>query len=78
MKPLMLMSALCLTACAAPEPIIRTEIVSPVVPAALLRPVAVTCDEGATSRALGECALALKAGLNRANGQITAIAEVLK
>ena len=78
MKPLILTSALFLTACAAPEPIVRTEYVKPDVPDALLRPVVVTCRDGETSRALGECALAYRAGLNRANSQIAAIAEVIQ
>ena len=78
MKPLILMSALFLTACSAPDPIIRTEYVKPDVPDTLLRPVAVTCRDGETSRALGECALAYRAGLNRANSQIAAIAEVIQ
>ena len=50
----------------------------PDVPDALLRPVVVTCRDGETSRALGECALAYRAGLNRANSQIAAIAEVIQ
>lgn len=78
MKPLILMSALCLTACAVPDPIIRTEFLKPDVPEALLHPVVVTCSDGNTSRALGECAVALKSGLNRANSQIAAIAEVIR
>ena len=78
MKPLILTSALFLTACSTPDPIIRTEYVKPDVPDALLRPVAVTCRHGETSRALGECALAYRAGLNRANSQIAAIAEVIQ
>ena len=78
MKPLILTSALFLTACSVPDPIIRTEYVKPDVPDALLRPVAVTCRDGETSRALGECALAYRAGLNRANSQIVAIAEVIQ
>ena len=78
MKPLILTSALFLTDCSAPDPIIRTEYVKPDVPDALLRPVAVTCRDGETSRALGECALAYRAGLNRANSQIAAIAEVIQ
>ncbi|QXN71819.1 hypothetical protein RCMRWORF_49 [Rhodobacter phage RcMrWorf] len=67
-----------MTACAAPDPIIRTEYVKPDVPDALLRPVVVTCRDGDTSRVLGECALAYRAGLNRANSQIAAIAEVIQ
>ena len=47
-------------------------------PDALLRPVVVTCRDGETSRALGECALAYRAGLNRANSQIAAIAVVIQ
>lgn len=78
MKPLILMSALSLTACGAADPIVRTEFIRPDVPEHLLRPVVVTCPEGYTSRALGECALAYQQGLADANSQITAIAEVLE
>ena len=78
MKPLILTSALFLTACSAPEPVVRTEYVKPDVPEALLRSVTVSCRKGNTSRALGDCALAYKAGLNRANSQIAAIAEVIQ
>lgn len=78
MKALILTSALFLTACGANKPMVRTEFLKPQVPAHLLRPVAVQCPPGDTSRALGECALAYKHGLNTANSQIVAIAGVLQ
>lgn len=78
MKSLILMSVLCLTACSPREPVVRTEYLKPYVPEALLRPVTVKCQDGTTVRALGECAIALRSGLNRANSQIGAIAQVLK
>lgn len=77
MKALILTSALFLTACGN-DPIIRTELLKPEIPDHLLRPVEVICPGGYTSRALGECALAYKHGLNTANGQIAAISEALK
>jgi hypothetical protein len=70
MNRLMIMGALCLTGCAAPRP-------EPVVPESLLRPVVVECAVGDTLRALGSCALALRAGLDEANAQIGAVAEIL-
>ncbi len=76
MRFCLLMSALFLTACEINKPIIRTVYVTPSVPEALLRPVVVKCEDGSMVRALGECALAYKAGLNQANSQIAAIAEV--
>ena len=78
MKPLILMSVLFLTACSTSKPVTRLEYVKQQIPDHLLRPVVVKCEDGKTSRALGECALALKSGLNRANSQIEAIAEVVR
>ena len=64
MKSLILMSALCLTACARPEPVI---------PEALTEPVIVTCPPGYTSGALGACLIALREGLNVANDRLDRI-----
>lgn len=60
-----------LTACADPEK-------ARVIPEPLLRPVVVVCEGGTKSKNLGDCALALRAGLNTANSQILAIAEIEK
>lgn len=65
MMRLILMSVLCLTSCA-PRP-------EPFVPAELTRPVVVTCETGTTSRALGDCTLALREGLNAANDKLARI-----
>ena len=78
MKALILTSVLFLTACGANKPMVRTEFLKPEVPAHLLRPVVVQCPPGDTSRALGECALAYRHGLNTANSQIAAIGEVVR
>lgn len=66
----MLMSVLCLTGCATPDPV-------PVIPAELTRPVVVTCSVGDTSRALGQCAILLRQGLNAANSKLTEIGEIV-
>lgn len=66
----MLMSALFLTACATPDPVL-------VVPAELTRPVVVACPEGDTSRALGQCAILLRQGLNTANSKLSEIGEIV-
>jgi hypothetical protein len=63
-----------LTACGDP----RVELAQPFVPADLLRTVDVRCADGETAAALGNCAIALRAGLNRANGQIAAVGEILQ
>lgn len=80
MKPLMIMSALFLTACSRPEPeiIYRTEYIAPVIPEELLRPVYIKCEPGETSKALGECALKYKSGLNKTNSKIIAVGEIIK
>lgn len=67
---LTLMSVLCLTACATPDPV-------PVIPAELTRPVAVTCPVGDTSRALGQCAILLRQGLNAANSKLAEIGAIM-
>ncbi|MAM60875.1 MAG: hypothetical protein CMH11_05230 [Maritimibacter sp.] len=64
------MAALFLTACA------ETAARQPI-PAPLLEPVEVRCADGTTERALGECALRLRAGLETANGKISAIKELV-
>ncbi len=64
MKILILTSALFLTACASPEPVI---------PEALTEPVVVTCPPGYTSGALGACLIALREGLNIANDRLAAV-----
>lgn len=66
----LLMAAPFLTACV--DVVARQPI-----PAPLLEPVEVTCKDGTTERALGECALKLRAGLETANGKIEAIKELV-
>lgn len=79
MKPLMIMSALFLTACSRPEPeiIYRTEYITPVIPEELRRPVKVNCKDGSVSKSLGECAIAYKAGLSKANSKLIAIGQIV-
>lgn len=74
MRRLALTCALFLTACGEP----RLELVNPHVPADLLREVVVRCAGGETVAALGNCAIALRAGLNQANSQIVATGEILQ
>lgn len=74
MRRLALTCALFLTACAEP----RIELVAPYIPADLLRPVMVRCADGHTAVALGNCAIALRAGLDRANRQIEAVRVLLE
>lgn len=62
----LIMAALFLTGCA------KTVARQPI-PATLLEPVEVHCRSGTTERALGECALRLRAGLDTANDKLTAI-----
>jgi hypothetical protein len=64
------MAALFLTAC--DDVLARQPI-----PAPLLEPVEVRCHAGTTERALGQCALRLRAGLDTANGKIEAIKELV-
>lgn len=64
----LIICAMCLTGCARP--------VARVIPQELLAPVVVTCQPGETSRALGNCALALRAGLGEANSQLAAIRAI--
>jgi hypothetical protein len=64
------MAALCLTACAAPVP-------ETVIPPELLRPVAVECRDGGTLRALGQCAMNLRQGLDEANAKLVAVGEIV-
>lgn len=64
----LIICAMCLTGCAR-----RAD---RVIPQELLAPVVVTCAPGETSRALGNCALALRVGLNEANSQIDAIRAI--
>lgn len=71
MNRLILMSALFLSGCGDRDT--RADI-----PEALLREVKVECPSGETSRALGNCAIRLRQGLNIANSQLTAIAEIEK
>ena len=70
MNRLMPMAALCLTACAAPVP-------ETVIPPELLRPVVVECRPGDTMRALGQCAMDLRRGLDEANGKLVAVGEIV-
>lgn len=49
----------------------------PDVPAELRRPVLVVCQPGDTVRALGQCAMALRAGLTEANSKIETIDTIL-
>lgn len=67
MNRLTLMSALFLTACGSPDPII---------PAELTRRVVVTCPPGYTSGALGACLIELRQGLNIANDKLRRIEEI--
>lgn len=62
-----IMAALFLTACG------ETTVARHPVPPTLLEPVIVRCAAGTTVRALGECALRLRAGLDTANDKIGAI-----
>lgn len=70
MSRLMPMAALCLTACAAPVP-------ETVIPPELLRPVVVECRAGDTLRALGQCAMDLRRGLDEANGKLAAVGGIV-
>lgn len=70
MSRLMPMAALCLTACAAQVP-------EAVIPPELLRPVVVECRPGDTLRALGQCAMDLRRGLDEANGKLAAAGEIV-
>ncbi len=63
-----LMSALFLTACATPDFVVPDE---------LLTPVTITCRNGTTSRAFGQCAIDLRRGLTEANSKITAIDRIV-
>lgn len=69
MRIFLRMSVLSLTGCLANN-------VQPVIPAELLRPVVVICEDGSKVRALGDCALALRSGLNTANSKLQAIGEM--
>jgi hypothetical protein len=71
MNRLTITSALFLSACAP-----AVEVAPVVIPAPLLQPVKVECRRGETSQALGECAIALRSGLDTANGKIEAIGEL--
>jgi len=75
MRRSVLICALFLTACADDS---RVELATPFVPADLLRPVEVRCASGDTAAALGRCAIALRAGLNEANGQIVAVGQIVQ
>lgn len=65
------MAALFLTACA------ESTVARQPIPALLLEPVEVRCAAGTTERALGDCALRLRAGLDTANDKLTAIKELV-
>lgn len=54
----------------------RVEIRS-AVPESLTDPVIVECPTGDTARALGTCAIRLRAGLDEANGRLIAIRDTL-
>lgn len=76
MRLCLLMSALFLTTSCGPEPeMVR---VVPYVPEELRRPVAVTCVDGDTRAALGECAMRKDAGWREANRRIVAIDQILR
>ena len=70
MRRLVLTCALFLGGCADRAP-------APTVPPELIRPVEVRCRDGATARALGDCALALRAGLAEANDKLASVAAIL-
>ena len=65
-----LMLGLFLTGCASPEPEI-------VVPPELTREVVVICPMGDTMRALGNCAILLRGGLNTANDKLRTIEDLV-
>jgi hypothetical protein len=48
------------------------------IPAELVEPVEVRCESGTTERALGECALRLRAGLDTANSKLSSIKELVR
>jgi hypothetical protein len=62
-----------LAACSEP----RRVVVAPTVPADLLQPVQVSCPEVVTEGDVARCLLRQAAGLRQANGQISAIAEIM-
>lgn len=49
-----------------------------VIPDALLNPVNVRCASGSKERAVGNCLIALRQGLDEANSQIDSIARIVK
>lgn len=55
----------------------RRVVVAPTVPADLLQPVAVSCPAVVTEGDVARCLVRQAAGLRQANGQITAIAEIV-
>lgn len=70
MRLCLIISALCLTACAQTEPVI----VTPHIPAALLQPVAVPVRDVTTVNQLAAGYVEARAALATANGRIGAIA----
>jgi hypothetical protein len=62
-----------LSGCGDPRPVV----VSPQVPPELLQPVAAPCPPFETEGDVGRCVIRLAAGLHQANGQITAIADIV-
>lgn len=59
----------------APRPVVAPP---PAVPADLLAPVAVTCPPVATEADVATCLIRLDAGLDRANAQLAAVAQILQ
>lgn len=76
MRLCLLMSALFLITSCGPEP--EVVAVVPYVPDELRRPVAVTCVDGDSRAALGECAMKKDAGWREANRRIIAIDQILR
>lgn len=70
MKALVLIFALFLTACS-------NKAAEPIIPEELLRVEPVRCKAGNTERHLGQCAIALRAGLDLAHGKLRSIAEIV-
>lgn len=75
MRLCLLMSALCLTTSCGLEPEVVAMV--PYVPDELRRPVAVTCADGETRAALGDCAMKKDAAWREANRRIKAIDAIL-
>lgn len=74
MRHLILMVVLFLTACQKSETVFVTQ----PLPEELTREVVVVCEPGETLRALGECAMALREGLDTANDKLKKIHDITR